>query len=169
MASDCSMNLCGPITSRRSALTEALFYHLERATLESVLPGLLEKSLERGWKAVVRCSSRAMVERLDETLWTYSEDSFLPHAADRERADAQPVFLTDGAEVPNGANVLFLVDSAAADPASLAAFTRCVTIFDGGDETAVAAARAFWKEIKAAGHDATYWKQSPQGRWEKQA
>lgn len=150
-------------------MTEALFYHLERASLESVLPGLIEKTLERGWKAVVRCGTRAGVERLDETLWTYSEESFLPHAADLERAAAQPVFLTDGAEVPNGANVLFLVDNAGADPASLAAFTRCVTIFDGRDEDALTSARAFWKAVRAAGHDATYWKQSPQGRWEKQA
>ncbi len=149
-------------------MTEALFYHLERATLDSVLPGLLEKSLERGWKAVVRCGSRAIVVRLDETLWTYSEESFLPHTADQERAEAQPVWLTDSAEVPNGANVLFLVDNAPADASALAAFTRCVTIFDGRDETALAAARAFWKDVKAAGHDATYWKQSPQGRWEKQ-
>lgn len=150
-------------------MTEALFYHLERATLESVLPGLLEKTLERGWKAVVRCGSRAMVERLDETLWTYSDDSFLPHAADQERADAQPVWLTESDDNPNGADVLFLVDNALADASALGSLTRCVTIFDGGDEAAVASARAFWKEIKAAGHDATYWKQSPQGRWEKQA
>ncbi len=150
-------------------MTEALFYHLERATLESVLPGLLEKTLERGWKAVVRCGSRAMVERLDETLWTYSDDSFLPHAADQERADAQPVWLTESDDNPNGADVLFLVDNALADASALGSLTRCVTIFDGGDEAAVASARAFWKEIKSAGHDATYWKQSPQGRWEKQA
>lgn len=149
-------------------MTEALFYHLERATLEGALPGLLDKTLERGWKAVVRCGSRAMVERLDEALWTYSEDSFLPHTADRERAETQPVWLTDSGEVPNGANVIFLVDNAVADPATLAGFTRCVTIFDGGDEAALASARAFWKAIKAEGHDTTYWKQSPQGRWEKQ-
>lgn len=150
-------------------MTEALFYHLERATLESVLPGLLEKTLERGWRAVVRCGSRASVERLDEALWTYSEESFLPHAADRERASEQPVFLTDNDETPNGADVLFLIDNAAADAASLTPFTRCVTIFDGRDETALAAAREFWKAVKVAGHEATYWKQSSQGRWEKQA
>jgi DNA polymerase-3 subunit chi len=150
-------------------MTEALFYHLERASLESVLPGLLEKTLERGWKAVVRCGSRGAVERLDEALWTYSEESFLPHAADLERASEQPIFLTDSDETPNGAGVLFLVDNAAADAASLSAFTRCVTIFDGRDEQALANARAFWKAVKAEGHAATYWKQSREGRWEKQA
>lgn len=149
-------------------MTEVLFYHLERARLESVLPGLLEKTLERGWKAVVRCSSRAAVERLDEALWTYDDASFLPHSAERGRAAEQPVYLTDGDEVPNGAELLFLVDNAAMDAGAIGAFTRCVSIFDGGDENAVAAARAFWKAVKAAGHDATYWKQSASGRWEKQ-
>ncbi len=150
-------------------MTEVLFYHLERASLESVLPGLLEKTLERGWRAVVRCGSRETVARLDEVLWTYNDESFLPHSADAGIAADQPVFLTDGTDIPNAANLLFLIDNAAADMSAVKSFLRCVTIFDGGDDKAVAAARAFWKDVKAAGHDATYWKQSPQGRWEKQA
>ena len=150
-------------------MTEVLFYHLERAALDSVLPGLLEKTLERGWKAVIRCGSRETVARLDEVLWTYKDESFLPHGAELDRAAEQPAFLTDGAEIPNAADLLFLVDNATADASAIGAFVRCVTIFDGGDEQAVASARAFWKDVKAAGHDATYWKQSPQGRWEKQA
>lgn len=150
-------------------MTEILFYHLERARLESVLPGLLEKTLERGWKAVVRCGSVDEVKRLDDALWTYHDESFLPHSADPVRGGEQPVFLTAGGDVPNGADLLFLVDNARADAGELSRFIRCVTIFDGGDEKAVAAARCFWTEAKTAGHDATYWKQSRDGRWEKQA
>lgn len=150
-------------------MTEALFYHFERGSLEGVLPALLERTLERGWKAVVRCGSRAAVARLDEALWTYSEESFLPHSADRERAVEQPIWLTDDSDVPNAADVLFLVDNAFAEVATIKRFTRCVTIFDGRDEPALAVARDFWKAVKAAGNDATYWKQSLQGRWEKQA
>ncbi|HNR76712.1 MAG TPA: DNA polymerase III subunit chi [Parvularculaceae bacterium] len=150
-------------------MTEVLFYHLERARLESVLPGLLEKTLERGWKAVIRCGSRETVARLDELLWTYDDASFLPHGAAKERAGEQPVYLTDDDETPNGAELLFLVDNATAEASALSGLVRCVTIFDGGDDKAVADARVFWKAVKDAGHDATYWKQSPQGRWEKQA
>lgn len=148
-------------------MTEVLFYHLERASLESVLPGLLEKTLARGWKAVVRCGSAETVARLDEFLWTYHDESFLAHSADPVRAADQPVFLTTAEGAPNGAEVLFLVDGAAAP--AIDAFARCVMIFDGGDEAMVAAARAFWKDVSAAGCEATYWKQTPAGRWEKQA
>ncbi len=149
-------------------MTDILFYHLERATLESVLPGLLEKSLERGWKAVVRTGSRERLASLDEHLWTYRDDAFLPHAAGGEDGARQPVWLTDGDDVPNEAEILFLIDGAAADARALGRFVRCVTIFDGRDEAAVTNARSFWKEAKGAGHDATYWKQSSAGRWEKQ-
>lgn len=148
-------------------MTEILFYHLERGRLEDVLPGLLEKTLERGWKAVVRAGSRERVEALDGYLWTYREESFLPHGAAGDGA-RQPVWLTQGEDVPNAADVLFLTDNVKAEAASLAGFQRCVTIFDGRDEDALADARAFWKAAKAAGHDIAYWKQSPEGRWEKQ-
>jgi DNA polymerase-3 subunit chi len=152
-------------------MTEALFYHLETASLESVLPDLLEKTLQRGWKAVVRAGNRARIDALDEHLWTWRDDSFLPHAAggDAELAARQPVWLTDGADVPNNANVLFAVDRAAISVDELSRFERCVVIFDGADAQAVAEARAFWKSAAAAGAEATYWKQSVSGRWEKQA
>ncbi len=150
-------------------MTEILFYHLERASLESVLPGLLEKTLDRGWKAVVRAGSRARVEALDGHLWTYRDDSFLPHAAGGVDPARQPVWLTDGDDIPNAADILFLVDGAKAEPAALGRYVRCVTIFDGGDAEAVAAARRFWKDAKAAGNDATYWKQSDAGKWVKEA
>lgn len=148
-------------------MTEILFYHLERASLESVLPGLLEKTLERNWKAVVRAGSRERVEKLDGHLWTYRDESFLPHGAGGDGA-RQPVWLTDTDDMPNAPQILFLVDGAKAEPSSVAGLERCVMIFNGNDEDAVSDARGFWKETAAAGHDVTYWKQSENGRWEKQ-
>ena len=47
------------------------------------------------------------------------------------------------------------------------AWGSAIEIFDGGDDTAVAAARERWKAYKAAGHDLTYWQQTDDGRWEK--
>ncbi|MEO0960988.1 MAG: DNA polymerase III subunit chi [Pseudomonadota bacterium] len=149
-------------------MSELLFYHLERSTLEAVLPQLLEKTLERGWKAVVRASSAERVSSLDAHLWTYRDDAFLPHGAQGEgHEDAQQVLLTTGNENPAGANVLFAVDGADID--GVDTYQRCVLMFDGGDPDAVAAARVHWKAVKDAGHDATYWQQSEAGRWEKKA
>jgi len=150
-------------------VSEALFYHLERRGLDDVLPGLIERTLERGWRALIRVDSAERADAIDTRLWTYS-DGFLPHAQLGDGDPArQPVLITVEEGNPNNANVLFLVGGAAPPAWDNAAFTRIVLIFDGRDPAAVEAARAAWKDAKAAGHDVTYWKESPQGKWEKQA
>jgi DNA polymerase-3 subunit chi len=153
-------------------MTETLFYHLERRSLEEVLPGLVEKSLERGWRALIRTDSAERSDALDNLLWTYDDQSFLAHAqmGDGEAA-RQPVLITLEEGNPNGAKILFCVGGAKlADwsDASLADLARIVLLFDGRDGAALTQAREAWKEAKAGGHDVTYWKESPSGKFEKQ-
>ncbi len=148
-------------------MTELLFYHLHRQPIEKVLPALLEKSLERGWRVVVQAGSEERIEALDAYLWTYRDDGFLPHGTAKEsEAAAQPVLLTTGEDNPNGANVRFLIDGTAV-PADAASYARIVLLFDGEDEDAVAAARARWSDAKAQGFDVTYWQPDEQGRWQQ--
>lgn len=148
-------------------MTEVLFYHLERRPLEGVLPGLLQRSLERGWRAVVKVGTEERLEALNAHLWTYDDASFLPHGSAADgHAEAQPVWLTTGDDNPNGAAVRFLVDGAEA--ADLSGYQRTVFLFDAADDAGVAKARAAWKEAQAAGHEATYWRQDDGGRWAKQ-
>jgi DNA polymerase III subunit chi len=150
-------------------MTEILFYHLQRQPLERVLPMLLEKSLERGWRVVVQASSDERVEALDAHLWTYRDDSFLPHGTSKEaEAAEQSILITSDDDNANGAQVRFLVDGAAL-PADMAAYQRLVLLFDGDDPDAVAAARERWTEAKAQGFDATYWQPDEHGRWAKKA
>jgi DNA polymerase-3 subunit chi len=147
---------------------EVWFYHLEQTALDQALPDLLEKTLARGWRALVRSPSPARLEHLDAWLWTYRDDAFLAHGtADEEEAQRQPILLTGDADNPNRAQAVFLLDDA--EPGTLDAFERCIVMFDGRDDQAVAKARGRWKAIKAAGHPASYWRQSDAGRWEKQA
>jgi DNA polymerase-3 subunit chi len=153
----------------RAAMTELLFYHLQGQRLESVLPGLLEKSLERGWRVIVQGASEERIEALDAHLWTYRDDAFLPHGTWREQdAAQQPILLTLTDSNPNAATVRFLIDGAA-PPADAKTYDRIVLLFDGDDEEAVAAARARWSDAKAKGFDATYWQPDAQGRWAKKA
>lgn len=147
---------------------EVMFYHLERQPIEKVLPMLVEKTLERGWRAVIQVSSEERLEALDAALWTYTDDSFLPHGTARTgQAANQPVYLTTGGDTPNGAGVRFLIDGA--PPDAFTGFVRIVCLFDGNDPDAVAAARNQWKAAKAAGCGLTYWQQNDDGRWEKKA
>jgi DNA polymerase-3 subunit chi len=148
-------------------MTEVLFYHLQGGTPETVLPTLLEKSLERGWRVAVQAGSDERIEALDAHLWVYRDDSFLPHGSYREGTAAQqPILLTLGEDNRNNASVRFLIDGVAV-PADASAYARLVLLFDGDDPDAVAAARLHWTRSKAQGFEVTYWQQSAQGRWER--
>ncbi len=147
---------------------EVWFYHLERTGLDQALPELLEKTLARGWRALVCCTGRDRLEHLEGWLWSYRDDSFLPHGlADASEAARQPVLLTTAGENVNAAHAVFLVDGA--DVPALDGYERCVVVFDGRDAAAVASARERWREVKAQGHPASYWSQSEEGAWRKQA
>jgi DNA polymerase-3 subunit chi len=151
-----------------AGVTEIYFYHLDRRTLEEVLPTLLELSLKRGWRAAVQAASEERVEALNTLLWTYREESFLPHGTAREgHTSAHPIYLTAAEDNPNSAHVRFLVDGAILTDA--APYARVAYIFDGRDQEAVARARTEWQAAKAKGLAVSYWQQTPEGRWQQMA
>jgi DNA polymerase III subunit chi len=143
-------------------VVELGFYHLQCSALEPALGRLLEKVLASGQRAVVRTSSPDRVEALNRALWTYGRGSFLPHGSrDDGFAEDQPIFLTHQADYPNGATVLVLVDGAEVEPAGQ--FERCLYLFDGNDEQAVARAREQWRKWRERGAPVTYWRQTELG------
>ena len=151
------------------AETEILFYHLQRQPLEKVLPSLVEKSLERGWQAAIQAVSEERLQALDDGLWTYTDESFLPHGTDRDTdAASQPVVLTLRETNPNGASIRFLVEGAEL-PEDAESYQRICILFDGTDTDALLHAREQWRGAKAAGHAIAYWQQDEGGRWTKKA
>ena len=144
------------------------FYHLARTPLEKALPRLLERARAAGHKIVVMAGSAERVAALDSLLWTYDPASWVPHGTARDGdAALQPIFLTERDENPNQADMLVLLDGVGT--AHLDGFARCALMFDGNDESAVAAARARWAEWKAKGLALAYHQQTEQGGWEEKA
>jgi DNA polymerase III subunit chi len=150
-------------------MAEVLFYHLTESRLGEALPDLLERSLARGWRVVVQTTSEERRDSLDAQLWTYRDDSFLPHGTDAAGNGAlQPILLTVEPELRvNDPQVRFMVEGAV--PASLEGYERGVYLFDGHDPDQLAGARERWTAEKAAGHAVTYWQQSEDRRWVKKA
>jgi DNA polymerase-3 subunit chi len=150
-------------------MAEILFYHLQNQPLEAVLPTLLQKSLERGWRAVVQVTTEERLAALDDHLWTFTDESFLPHGTDREaHAANQPVLITLSNGNANDASIRFLAEGADLPP-DIAAYQRIAILFDGTDVEALAIARDQWRKVKEEGHEATYWQQDERGRWQRKA
>lgn len=147
---------------------EIWFYHLERWSLDRALPPLLEKTLARGWRAIVRGGVPERLTALDAHLWTFRDDGFLPHGlAGDDNAASHPIVLTGMQENPNKAQALFLVDGA--EPGDLTGYERCILVFDGNDSQALEAARAHWKIFKEKDLPVSYWQQTEKGGFEQKA
>lgn len=148
-------------------MSDVWFYHLQRASLADTLPRLVAKARAAGWRVAVRATSEERRDALDDLLWTFEEDSFLPHVTDADPdAAREAVVIQAGDSDLNAPHCLVLVDGAPL-PADPARYERVVLIFDGNDEEATADARARWKTVKAAGGQASYWAQDEGGRWVK--
>ena len=141
------------------------FYHIEQGSVDAAIAPLIEKCLERKWRVVVAAHEET-VERLDRALWTWRDESFVPHGRARADADKHPVLLSTEAVPENGAKVAVLLDGSDAD-AGL--FERVMVVFDGGDETARAKARQQYKAALDGGVPARYFQQEKGGWAEKSA
>lgn len=149
-------------------MTRIDFYHLQRAPLEQVLPKLCEKAYATGKRIKILLGLAERVEFINSLLWTYNEESFLPHGSKKDGfAEDQPIFISTTEENENNATLLILADGAQPDVATLQSYERVLNIFDGNDDVALNNARNYWKEIKTLGGELHYWQQNASGSFEQ--
>ncbi len=151
-------------------MTDIRFYHLTKTALENALPQMLEKVIERGQEAVILSSDERALGDLDQNLWGYRPDSFLPHGTKRDGSiEEHPVWLTTEQDDIAKRDVAFIVHGAHPGALESDKTSLCAVLFDGNNPTVVQDSRALWKELKAANHELTYWQQTDRGSWEKKA
>jgi DNA polymerase-3 subunit chi len=149
-------------------VAEFRFHHLERRRIDQALPELLEAALAEGLRVVVQTGSPEQTDALNDRLWTYADSSFLPHGSARDGdPEAQPIYLTDQEDNPNGAQLRVALPGVDATRFAGAGYSRVLLLFDGRDEDAKAEARRQWTRIKAAGEPLGYWREGDDGGWEK--
>ncbi len=146
---------------------EYWFYHLEASTIEGVLPGLLEKTLQKGWRALVKLPAEQLKE-MDDYLWTYKDDSFLPHGRDDEpMAEQQPITLSASATSAFEHQAVFLLGGE--NVSDMSGVERCMVMINGRSQDDVLRERKRWKALKETGASLSYYQQNDRGSWEKKA
>ena len=154
----------------REKIIDVMYENQKLREENTTLKELLEKAYETGKKVKIKVGNEERVEFINTFLWTFNDQSFIPHGSRKDGfGEMQPIWLSAGDDNPNGATMLFLVDGAKIDLDSLKQYERVFNIFDGNSETAVNAARTFWKELKGAGEEIYYWQQEDNGRWKQKA
>ena len=151
-------------------MTRVDFYHLQYSNIEQVLPKLLEKAYAPGKNILVKVGTEERVDFLNTALWTYDDQSFLPHGSKKDgNSSMQPIWLTADNDNPNRAKMLFLVDNATIELEQIGHFDRVFNLFDGTDAENLERNRLFWKQIKSSGNECFYWQQNKTGQWQQKA
>lgn len=144
------------------------FYHLQKSDFNETLTLLLPKILQSEDRAIIRLENNSNVKKINDYLWSYSEEAWLPHGSeDESNASMQPVFITSEDKNPNESKFLLLGDGVEPDVEFLKSFDRVLNIFDGKNEYALEKSRNFWKKLKSEGFDLGYWQQEDSGKWNK--
>lgn len=133
--------------------------------LVSAVVKLLEKVYLSGKRAVFFSPISERVELIDKALWTYSTNAFIPHG-DKHLGftESQPIYFSDTFENPNDASILILMDTFDLTNPLYADFEKIMVVFE--DTTVVQDMEKIYRDLKDAGKNVNYWKQSPKG-WEK--
>ena len=151
-------------------MTRVDFYHLQQKSLEDVLPPLLQKAYSTGKRIKIKTPNEERTEYINSLLWTFNDESFLPHGSKKDGfAEHQPIWLSSAEENANSAVYLFLVDGAEENAENLQNYERVFNIFDGKSADALQQARRLWKEYKNTGCEVNYWQQNNVGKWEQKA
>jgi DNA polymerase-3 subunit chi len=148
-----------------SAPGEWWFYHIDQTSVPEAVAPLVEKCLERGWRVVIAGGEETLAV-LDRHLWTWRDDSFLPHGRDGSEAARQPVLLSREARPVNGARAAILLDGTTAE---VGAFERAIVVFDGGDSEVRGAARRQYRLASEQGARVRYFQQDAAGGWREKA
>lgn len=146
------------------------FYHLQKSTLDEALPLLVSKAYQTGKHIKIKIGNEVQVSFLSTLLWTFDEESFLPHGTKKDEApELQPIYLSSEDDLPNGAKILFVVDGADISLDIIEKYERVLYIFNGQSENELIKARNMWKMFQQNGSECHYWKQNELGKWEVQA
>jgi DNA polymerase-3 subunit chi len=141
------------------------FYHLTAQPLDRALPRIAERVVETGGRLLIVAESGDQRAALDRLLWTYSPESFLPHAEAGSDDAGQPILIAATSDATNMARNVALADGVWREEAL--GFDRAFHFFDADRITE---ARAAWKALADRdGIERRYWKQNDEGRWEQAA
>jgi DNA polymerase-3 subunit chi len=108
---------------------------------------LAKNAFESGQRTLIFARSPEQAEQLDEKLWDFDENAFVPHqiAGDEDDAITPVLIVPPGVPTPDRALVINLRDDAVAGT-----FERVLEVVPD-DETQRAGSRERWKTYKAAG------------------
>ena len=136
-------------------MPRADFHEVRGTNWEAALCRQVLAAWEAGERVYVWAESEAGARRLDELLWTFAEDAFLPHDLwQGELQLATPVAVGWRPGNPNGATCAVLATDAS--PADLDGFARVVDFAPVDVPERIGPARDRYRALREAGFQVSF-------------
>jgi DNA polymerase III subunit chi len=131
-------------------MTRADFYEIKDSRWELALCGQVEAAYAAGERLYVRAATEALARELDELLWTFREDSFVPHRLWQGEAEVlvDPVTIGWRAGNPNQATTVVLAGTGAAE--DVTGFDRILDFVPTADPLLTQGARERYRAFRTA-------------------
>ncbi|KTC65417.1 DNA polymerase III subunit chi (plasmid) [Legionella adelaidensis] len=108
---------------------------------------LVEKAYLRGHRVFIFCDSQTDAHKIDELLWTFKEDSFIPHNLQGEGPEPPPAVQIGFSSEPRGYNDI-LLNLSKSIPSFTGRFKRIIEIVNG-TEDAKEVSRQHYREYRS--------------------
>ena len=147
-------------------MTEIIFYSSAPLQVENTLFTLIEKSYEKGYKSLLLFQDKEKCSVIDEKLWTYKQNSFLPHLSKDEKFSDEidiPIYLSTKNENPYKAELLFSIDGFLPD--HINNFERVIIIIDANDKILLEKYKKYYLDINKDFEDIVFYKSDDNGKW----
>ena len=147
-------------------MTQIIFYNTAPLQVEKTLFSLLEKSLEKGNKSLLLFKDKEKCLSINEQLWTYKQNSFLPHISEDDQIYDNidvPVYLSTRNENPFKAELLFSIDGFLPD--NIDHFERVIIIIDVNDKLLNEKYKNYYLDINKNFEDIVFYKSDDNGKW----
>lgn len=145
--------------------TVVRFYQWHQGPMEKSLIGLLGRIYDKNLKACLVAASPNHAARLDESLWTHSIDSFLPHGpCTGANASMHPIIICTEPKDINGATILVLTHGLFVE--TFADYDMILDFVIDQTPEGLQTSRGRYRRYREAGCHMEFWVQTHESGWQ---
>ena len=139
-------------------LEKAYFYNSSHRNVVADISLLIERLFKEKNSILVCCKDQETVEVIDNFLWAYKEDGFIPHSIEtKEQSSVYPILITTAISENYKHNVLLALSGILIKEKDWRKFTKAYYFFDDQENEEKENARLMWKSLSALNIICKYW------------
>ena len=142
-------------------MTKVIFTEVTESRMEMSACQIAERTYLQGDKLQIIAPNQQLAVRLDDLLWTFRPDTFVPHGFFGHEKDEPlpPVVITTKQEKIPGFESLLMLDFCPVE--TVAQFSQAIHLVIVDNRERLAASRDYWIQLKEAGFSLSHQKRLP--------